>query len=167
MSANEVSPAVDSVQRRVSAAVARPRRPLTKRPLRRISHRMNFKYPNLVRNIQLMALSFPLTHVQKRKLESSSGQAELVTAICICIEQTFTQASAHQESFGPAFSTALDAYLASTIKDAVNSAITALPAQDFEQVDREYSWKPVKKVAPKLVYIIKNHRLRKKACSTV
>ncbi|KAJ7734268.1 hypothetical protein B0H16DRAFT_1467667 [Mycena metata] len=125
------------------------------------------KYPNLVRNIQLVTPFFPLTHAQKRKLKTSRGQAEVITStmLCICTEQTFTQASAHKESFVPAFSTALDAYLASTMKEAVNNAIAALPAEDFEQVleDREHSRHLVNNVAPKLVDIIQNHRLRKKA----
>ena len=36
-------------------------------------------------------------------------------AICICAEQTFTEASANADAFPQAFSTALDAYVKSTL----------------------------------------------------
>jgi hypothetical protein len=71
--------------------------------------------------------------------------------ICVCAEQTFTQASATKKGFAQAFSIALDAYVKSTVRDEANQAIKLLlkgrdTLDDF----------PLEKLGD----IIKNHRLR-------
>ena len=137
-------------------------------------------YPNLVYSNQLVipflfahsrtgeeTRKFPRKGRSRRRykpVDPDDTALTLFAAICICIEQTFSQASAHGESFGSAFSKATNAYLASTMKDVVNSAIAALPVQDYaEKVeDHAYSY-PVPKVVPKLFDNIKTHRLRKLA----
>lgn len=53
------------------------------------------------------------------------------TAICICTEQTFTEASADDKAFGPAFSAALKIYLGSSVQEKVNREIAALLETDF------------------------------------
>jgi len=46
--------------------------------------------------------------------------------LSICAKQTFTQASAKQQGFSPAFSIALSAYLKSTVMDDVIKEIGVL-----------------------------------------
>jgi hypothetical protein len=75
----------------------------------------------------------------------------LCLAICICAEQTFTEASAMKEAFSPAFSAALDVYLASSLREDVNREIAALSDQDYKDED---------KIVTKLVQIIESHPLR-------
>jgi len=43
--------------------------------------------------------------------------------ICVCVKQTFTQASATKWAFAEAFSIALNAYVTSTVRDEANNAI--------------------------------------------
>ncbi|KAJ7824467.1 hypothetical protein B0H14DRAFT_2767765 [Mycena olivaceomarginata] len=107
-------------------------------------------------------------------LETKSGCAEVLagmkllilipllllsTAICICAEQTFTQASAKKQAFSAAFATALNAYHGSDLESNVNNSIARFSSQDYEEVDGP-RWDLVKKVVPKLLEIIKAHRLR-------
>ncbi|KAJ7133055.1 hypothetical protein C8R44DRAFT_870504 [Mycena epipterygia] len=81
-------------------------------------------------------------------LQTESGRAEMIAAICICAEQTFSEASAQTEAFAAAFSTAFNAYVTSTVRDEVNGKIAGLPPQD-DEAERDA-----------LVDIIKTHRLR-------
>jgi hypothetical protein len=71
--------------------------------------------------------------------------------ICVCAEQTFTQASAFTKGFAQAFSIALNAYVKSTVRDAANQEIKLLlegrDTLDDSSLD-------------KLGDIIKNHHLR-------
>jgi hypothetical protein len=71
--------------------------------------------------------------------------------ICVCAEQTFTQASATKKGFAPAFSIALDAYVKSTVRDEVDKAIKAL-LEGRDMLDDF--------LLEKLEDIVKNHRLR-------
>jgi len=71
--------------------------------------------------------------------------------ICVCAEQTFTQASATKRGFAQAFSIALDAYVKSSARDEVNNAIEVL----LEGGDRLDNF-PLERLED----IIKNHRLR-------
>jgi hypothetical protein len=71
--------------------------------------------------------------------------------ICVCAEQTFTQASATKKGFAQAFSIALDAYVKSTVRDETNQAIKLL----LEGRDTLDDF-----LLEKLGDIIKNHRLR-------
>jgi hypothetical protein len=73
----------------------------------------------------------------------------LCLAICICVEQTFSEASADEASFGPAFSVALDTYLSSSLQKDVNKEIAGLPEGYKGDESPE-----------KLVEIIKAHPLR-------
>jgi hypothetical protein len=71
--------------------------------------------------------------------------------ICVCAEQTFTQASVFTKGFAQAFSITLNAYVKSTVRDAANQAIKLLlEGRDTLDV---FSLE-------KLRDIIKNHRLR-------
>jgi hypothetical protein len=73
--------------------------------------------------------------------------------ICVCAEQTFTQASAITKGFAQAFSIALNAYIKSTVRDEANQAIKLLlEGRDIQRFDH-FSLE-------KLGDIIKNHRLR-------
>ncbi|KAF7335086.1 hypothetical protein MVEN_02259200 [Mycena venus] len=61
-----------------------------------------------------------------------AARAELISAICICTEQTFTEASTTPEKFCTAFSTALHVYVGSTLESTVNKKIRALPWEDYK-----------------------------------
>ncbi|KAJ7737923.1 hypothetical protein B0H14DRAFT_2992712 [Mycena olivaceomarginata] len=103
-------------------------------------------YSNVDACITFLKRTYP------RLAESSlpiSECSKLVAAICICAEQTFTEASAKEEGFPLAFSAALDLYLTSSLQEAVNREIATLSPQ----VDR------MTKVI-KLVEIIQSHPLR-------
>src|ERR1700761_2599493 len=86
----------------------------------------------------------------------------LPTVICICAEQTFSQASTYGADFSVAFSKALDAYVSSTLNDSVKNAIAKLPRQDFQEVENPGapSYQQYKKVVAPLAEIVKTHRLR-------
>jgi hypothetical protein len=71
--------------------------------------------------------------------------------ICVCAEQTFTEASAIQRGFAQAFSIALDAYVKSTVRDEVDKAIKVL-LEGRDRVDRF--------LKEQLGDIVKNHHLR-------
>jgi len=75
---------------------------------------------------------------------SQLRHAEMVAAICICAEQTFTEASARKQTFVAAFSNAVGVYAGSN-QQIVNKAITELARKDDPA---------------QLVEIIKTHRLR-------
>ncbi|KAJ6553146.1 hypothetical protein B0H19DRAFT_1155783, partial [Mycena capillaripes] len=53
------------------------------------------------------------------------------TAICICTEQTFSEASTAPKGFCDAFSTALHVYLGSTLERTINEKIRALPWEGY------------------------------------
>ena len=72
--------------------------------------------------------------------------------MCVCAEQTFTQASATKHGFAEAFSIALDAYLKSTVRDEANEAIKVL----LEGGDKFSRFQ----LSEQLRDIIKNHHLR-------
>ena len=71
--------------------------------------------------------------------------------MCICAEQTFTEASAKDKGFPEAFSAALSIYMRSTIKGDVNREIGVL-LEGKDKIDRSH--------CQPLEDIIKNHRLR-------
>ncbi|KAF7328475.1 hypothetical protein MVEN_02534400 [Mycena venus] len=99
------------------------------------------------REINVKCCIDTLTTIYPRVIESigtKSGRTEVAAAICICIEQTFTQGATCKEAFGAAFSKALSVYIEST-QQLVNKAIAELP--------RLHDMK-------KLIEIIKTHRLR-------
>jgi len=87
----------------------------------------------------------------EESLQTASGKAVLLTSICVCAEQTFTEASARKQGFARAFSIALRAYVMSTVRDEVNNAIRAL-FEGRDRLDRI--------LLAQLDDIIKNHRLR-------
>ena len=122
------------------------------------------KYPDLVRLIQPTSTSPPFTAIQDEILQSAPERAKItagasnmlliiqfvpifpaVSAICICAEQTFSEAGARKKAFLGAFSVALDAYLASPMRDSVNKAIDEMPLVHFVQ---------------ELADIVTGHRLR-------
>ncbi|KAJ7501552.1 hypothetical protein B0H11DRAFT_1992123 [Mycena galericulata] len=78
------------------------------------------------------------------------GLAQFSALLCICIEQTFIEASASGEGFGPAFSTALAAYVGSSTEAEVIKEITG-------EFDPKSS---IEVQVEKLCNIIKTHRLR-------
>ena len=71
--------------------------------------------------------------------------------ICICAEQTFTEASAKDKRFPEAFSVAMSAYMRSTIKEDVDREIGIL-LDGKDEMDESH--------CEPLEDIIKNHRLR-------
>ena len=71
--------------------------------------------------------------------------------MCICAEQTFTEASAKDKGFPEAFSIAMSAYMRSAIKEDVDREIGIL-LDGKDKMDRSH-WQPLED-------IIKNHRLR-------
>ncbi|KDR79415.1 hypothetical protein GALMADRAFT_154320 [Galerina marginata CBS 339.88] len=81
----------------------------------------------------------------EKSLKTLSGRAELIAALSICAEQTFTQASAKKQGFSTAFSTALGAYVKSTIMEDVIKAIRNLAQEEY---------------MGQLVHIITKHPLR-------
>ncbi|KAJ6526128.1 hypothetical protein DFH09DRAFT_1328664 [Mycena vulgaris] len=91
------------------------------------------------------------SHMMKN-LHTLSALAAVIAALCICAEQTFSQEFAQSETFAAAFSRAFHAYLLSTIKSQVESAIATLTLQDYEEGNRE--------AISMLVDIIKTHQLR-------
>ena len=109
-------------------------------------------------------------HIHKdNSIQAISGQAELITStswlvviimtrfkffvgICICAEQTFTEASAKDWRFTKAFSIAMSAYMRSTSpREDVNREIRVL-LDGSHGMDLRHC-QPLKD-------IIKNHRLR-------
>ncbi|KAJ7241767.1 hypothetical protein C8J57DRAFT_1526562 [Mycena rebaudengoi] len=95
--------------------------------------------------------------------KTESGRAMIIAAICICAEQTFTEASALRLQFSPAFQAALNAYVGSKIQADVNGKIAEFLEQDFaETIGERYRKK--KKITPKLVEIIMDHPLPATAC---
>ncbi|KAJ7710259.1 hypothetical protein B0H14DRAFT_704231 [Mycena olivaceomarginata] len=85
-------------------------------------------------------------------IKEPSGRAEMVAAICICAEQTFTESAATHKALGPACYIALNAYTGSDLERDVKDEITRIPPQDYRDIKDE--------IVPKLVQIIKTHRLR-------
>ena len=71
--------------------------------------------------------------------------------ICICAEQTFTEASAKEKRFPEAFSNALSTYMWSIIKEGVNREIGVL-LDGKDKIDESH--------CQLLEDIIKNNRLR-------
>ena len=71
--------------------------------------------------------------------------------MCICAEQTFTEASAKDKRFPEAFSNAMSAYMRSTIKEDVDREIGIL-LDGKDEMDESH--------CEPLEDIIKNHRLR-------
>ncbi|KAJ7758819.1 hypothetical protein DFH07DRAFT_818020 [Mycena maculata] len=78
------------------------------------------------------------------------------TAICICTEQTFNEASTAPEEFCDAFSTALHVYRGSTLESTINEKIWALPWEGYK--DR-LSFKD-SELHKSMVEIIMSHPLR-------
>ncbi|KDR79401.1 hypothetical protein GALMADRAFT_1238572 [Galerina marginata CBS 339.88] len=93
--------------------------------------------------VQVFLTKFPGL---EESLQTLSGRAELIAALSICAEQTFTQASAKEQGFSTAFSTALSAYGKSTVMEDVDKAI-----RDLDLAQEEYR--------EKLVHIITKHPL--------
>jgi len=83
-------------------------------------------------------------------IEEPSGCAEVVAAICICAEQTFTESAATHKALGSACYIALDAYSGSHLERDVKDEIARIPPRDYRDVTGVL----------KLVQIIKTHRLR-------
>ena len=75
----------------------------------------------------------------------------LFIALCICAEQTFTEASEQRGEFAKAFSTALTAYTQSSVRQNVTQAIGQLVAK--KESDKRIQME-------QLYQIIINHRLR-------
>ncbi|KAF7343559.1 hypothetical protein MSAN_01976400 [Mycena sanguinolenta] len=82
-------------------------------------------------------------------LETPLGLARIVALLCICAEHTFTEGSAFAEGFGPAFVTALDAY--------VGSAMEAEVIKEIGEMDSEAHFRTSH---TKLYHIVKAHLLR-------
>ncbi|KZP26020.1 hypothetical protein FIBSPDRAFT_855315, partial [Athelia psychrophila] len=90
----------------------------------------------------------------------NSGQKDkcfslnVLTAILLCMEQTFTQASAWGNGLPEAFSAALDAYVASghirTVQDAITPVLSGKKLSD--RLDKE--------MIEKMMAIIVENRLR-------
>jgi hypothetical protein len=83
------------------------------------------------------------------------------TAICICAEQTFAEASANIETFPQAFSTALDAYVKSTLMHDVVREIGEWVQRNREGEDGDKDKDAKARAKAKgLSDIIIKHRLR-------
>ncbi|KZP06995.1 hypothetical protein FIBSPDRAFT_875966 [Athelia psychrophila] len=90
----------------------------------------------------------------------NSGQKDkrfllnVLTAILLCMEQTFTQASAWGDGLPKALSAALDAYVASghirTVQDAITTVLSG----------KELSWRLDEEMVEKITAIIVENRLR-------
>ena len=78
------------------------------------------------------------------------------TVICICVEQTFTQAFASKRAFSEAFSVALKAYITSMLKEEVKDAIQVLN-EGWVRLEEEVNGISLEK---QLGDIVKSHRLR-------
>nr|GAT47037.1 predicted protein [Mycena chlorophos] len=86
------------------------------------------------------------------------------TAACICVDQTFIEGSATVADFPTAFKNALDAYFSTdrSPRSVVNKEITKFSPHDYREVADPTAAEPqaTRKAIPKLVEIIKAHRLR-------
>nr|GAT48550.1 predicted protein [Mycena chlorophos] len=95
---------------------------------------------------------------------TNARRSEAIAAACICIDQTFMEASACAADFPAAFQIALDAYFSveHTPRSIVNKEIAKFSPQDYrEVVDPGSSEQQLtRKAVLKLVEIIKAHRLR-------
>ncbi|KAF7299916.1 hypothetical protein HMN09_00999200 [Mycena chlorophos] len=95
---------------------------------------------------------------------TNARRAEAIAAACICIEQTYMEAAAGPSDFVAAFQSALDVYFSEehTPRSVINRAIANFSPQDYHDAVDPSSTEgfPVKKVAPKLLELIKTHRLR-------
>ncbi|KAJ7055877.1 hypothetical protein C8F01DRAFT_1157997 [Mycena amicta] len=89
-------------------------------------------------------------------------RAEVVAAVCICVEQTFTQASASMADFPSAFSKALEVYVSPdcSVRISVNKEIAKFSPHDYREIPDPSSNQPRRKAVSKLVEIIKIYRLR-------
>ncbi|KAJ7347133.1 hypothetical protein DFH08DRAFT_870439 [Mycena albidolilacea] len=85
-----------------------------------------------------------------------AARAELISAICICTEQTFNEASTTPEKFCNAFSTALHVYRGSTLEHAIKEKIWALQWESYK--DR-YSFKD-SELHKSMIEIVMSHPLR-------
>ncbi|KAF7343569.1 GTP-binding protein [Mycena sanguinolenta] len=85
-------------------------------------------------------------------LQTSPGRAQIVALLCICAEHTFTKGSAFAESFGPAFITALDAYVGSPTEAEVIKEIDEMGPEAYDYARRQ-----------KLSNIVRAHLLRTQA----
>ncbi|KAJ7055875.1 hypothetical protein C8F01DRAFT_1087732 [Mycena amicta] len=82
-------------------------------------------------------------------------------AVCICVEQTFMQASASMADFPSAFSKALEVYVSPdcAVRISVNKEIAKFSPHDYREILDPSSNQPTRKAVSKLVEIIKIHRL--------
>ena len=96
---------------------------------------------------------------RQAELAASTSQSVVINiscskffiGICICAEQTFTEASGKDKGFPEAFPIALSTYMRSTMKEDVNREIGIL-FDGKDKLDRSHR--------KSLEDIIKNHRLR-------
>jgi hypothetical protein len=81
------------------------------------------------------------------------NEISLISVVCICAEQTFTEGSAQYDCFKTAFTIAVESYVKSPIyneaKKAINDLFQGKGLYDFNWVRQK-----------QLVDIIKSHRLR-------
>ncbi|KAJ7714613.1 hypothetical protein B0H16DRAFT_1742534 [Mycena metata] len=107
--------------------------------------------------------------IKKKSPETTSShlfidlrnRAKLVSAICICLEQTFSEAHVMMMEIPSAFSKALNAYYGSIMHTTVNAEIAALPwvsGEVMKQRDRE-EWSH-SQLYRSMVEIITTHYLR-------
>ncbi|KAF7289719.1 hypothetical protein MIND_01345200 [Mycena indigotica] len=101
-------------------------------------------------------------------LRAHAKRAEIIAAICICVEETFMDQSNSSPAvdFPAAFRTAAEAYFSpnSSIRVSVTRKIAKLSPQDYREAsttDTETAHpSPTRKAATKLVEMITAHRLR-------
>nr|GAT60521.1 predicted protein [Mycena chlorophos] len=95
---------------------------------------------------------------------TNARRSEAIAAACICIDQTFMEASACAADFPAAFQIALDAYFSTehSPRSVVNKEIAKFSPQDYREVVDPSSSEQrlMRKAVPKLMEIIKAHRLR-------
>jgi len=114
---------------------------------------------------KLLVLWLSCTAVVKRKYSKTHSinspndprtRAKLVSAICICLEQTFSEAHAAKLQLLSAFSKALDAYHGSAVQTAVDDELDLLP---WPAMISRTEWEN-SDLRRRMVEIITTHRLR-------
>ncbi|KAF7368544.1 hypothetical protein MVEN_00177700 [Mycena venus] len=109
-----------------------------------ISHCMralNHKFPNI-----------------EESIKTPVGCGELLALLCICAEQTFTEESAVDKHFGPAFSRAIVAYIGSPTEAKMIKEIREIV--DLPEIGIQQTLERIDDQAEMLTKIIMKHPLR-------
>ncbi|KAJ6601688.1 hypothetical protein DFH09DRAFT_1125721 [Mycena vulgaris] len=99
---------------------------------------------------------YPEAHSIKWRKDLRS-RAELVSAICICLEQTFSEAHAEGIQVASAFSKAFDAYHGSALQTTVDGELAVLPWPSVNKIPAEWYSSDLHR---NMIEIITTHPLR-------